>query len=150
MQSREGWTRAESGPKVIKGKTYKSLTEFIRSCSVCNRPFSIYVTDKIASGIADSNSFGLRNCEEHRRSRTVADNTELEALRSYKGTTAEELKALYVRNSELFNEVQVLKARLATYELKPMFETFNSQTAIGCETVQNTTDSNLTFPWQQR
>jgi hypothetical protein len=159
MQNREGWTRAEDGPKVIKGKTYRNLVEFTRACSVCDAPFSIFVTSKIADAKADSNSFGLRNCESHRRSKTLADATELSKLRTANVTMAEELTGLYERNRLQFEEIQVLKARLAKYELPAALveHAASAMTAamatpfgsIGCEPVQNTTNGGLPskLPW---
>lgn len=139
MHDRTGWTRGNGGPQVIRGKTYTNLTEFTRTCAACNKPFSIFVTSKIANGHADSNSFGLKNCEEHRRNKSDGD---VEKLRTANVTMNEELAALYARDRAQFEEIQKLKARLAQYEL---------QSAIGCEAVQNTTSSgpaeNLTFPW---
>lgn len=114
MHDREEWTRGGSGPKVIKGKTYKNLSEFMRPCATCGEPFSIFVTGKIASGHADSNSFGLKNCEKHRRNKA---GSELDAVTMANSVMKEELAGLYVRNKDLFAEVQVLKARLAVYEL---------------------------------
>jgi hypothetical protein len=161
MQSREGWTRAEPGPKVVKGKTYKTLVEYVRGCSVCAKPFSIFVTAKIASGHSDSNSFGLRNCEEHRRSRMHADATELSKLRTANATMADELPGLYERVRLQFEEIQVLKARLAQYELPAtMLQLAAGETAIitpglgptviGCDPVQNTTNGALPskLPWE--
>jgi hypothetical protein len=156
MQSREGWTRAEPGPKVVKGKTYKTLVEYVRGCSVCAKPFSIFVTAKIASGHSDSNSFGLRNCEEHRRSRMHADATELSKLRTANATMADELPGLYERVRVQFEEIQVLKARLAVYELAPAMEAQShvayglAPDGIGCDPVQNTTNGALPskLPWE--
>jgi len=110
MKSRDGWERGIDGPQVIKGKTYRNLVEFKRPCSICGDAFSIFVTNKIACGVADSNAFGLRNCEEHRRSRTRTDGNELVLLRSANATMKEELDCSYAREQEL-------RVRLAKYEL---------------------------------
>lgn len=116
MHDRTEWTRASSGPQTIKGKTYRSLVEFKRPCATCNEPFSIFVTEKIASAHADSNSFALKNCEAHRRNKSNGD---MGALAMANGVMKDELDGLYSRISELFAENQVLKARLAGYELQP-------------------------------
>jgi hypothetical protein len=87
MRDREGWEKGNSGEQVVNGKTYKNLTQFTRKCATCGEPFSIYVTRKIASGHADSNSFGLKNCERHRRNKTVDDSNSMAELR-------EELKGM--------------------------------------------------------
>lgn len=138
MHSREGWERGEAGPKIIKGKTYRDLTEFKRPCQKCGTLFSIFVTGKIAAGHADSNSFALRNCEQHRRVSGAA-NTELSQLRGAHDTMTAELEGLYSRVREQFEEIQILKARLAKYELP------EALAAVGCEAVQNTTPSKM--PW---
>jgi hypothetical protein len=99
MRDRTGWTRgaADLGRK-------KNLVEFSRPCATCGKPFSILVTKKIASGKADSNSFGLKNCEEHRRG--TAPKRDLEA----------EIAILQKRDKELFAENMALKAKLAALE----------------------------------
>jgi hypothetical protein len=150
MHNREEWTKGQTGDHFIKGKKYRNLTEFYRPCQSCGKPFSVFVTQKVADGHADSNSFGLKNCEEHRRQKP-AEAPELSQLRTYKATTDEELQALYDRNKELFEELQVCKARLAQYELA------SAMAAIGCEPVQNTSNGvahapaaePLTFPWDK-
>jgi len=112
MRDRTGWMRGSSGPQTIKGKKYNNLVEFHRGCQFCGKPFSIFVTEKIAMGHADSNSFGLRNCEEHRRGRIQKDPepADAEALRMANHVMKEELEGLY-------SQVQDLKTRLAQYEL---------------------------------
>jgi hypothetical protein len=115
MHDRSKWERGHSGPQTINGKGYKNLTEFKRPCVACGELFSIFVTSKIAAGHADSNSFGLVNCEAHRKNKS---NGEVDQLRGMVATMKEEIDPLYARNRELFAEVQVLKARLATYELQ--------------------------------
>lgn len=119
MRDRSGWVRGIAGPRVIKGKTYKNLIEFTRACATCTQPFSIFVTEKIASGQADSNSFGLKNCEAHRRGGVVqsVDVKELEMLRSKDRTMSEELSTLYLRNKELLAENLALRTQLAKYDL---------------------------------
>jgi hypothetical protein len=112
MHDRTGWERGEIGAVVIKGKRYPKLVPFTRPCATCGQNFSIFVTEKIADGHADSNSFGLKNCEDHRRNRTAADNTELDMLRTANKTMSEELTAAYTQIRELQN-------RLNKYELQP-------------------------------
>jgi hypothetical protein len=127
MHDRSAWVRGAAGETKIGKKNYKNLTEFSRPCVTCGKPFSIFVTPKIAAGISDSNSFGLKNCEEHRRS-AVRDVGDIEALRSANNTMRLELDALY-------RTVGELRERLATYELQPAMERAASP---------------LTFPWTQR
>lgn len=112
MHDRTPWTRGPDGPKFIKNRTYRNLVEFSRPCATCQKPFSILVTNKIASGTADSNSFGLKNCPEHRRSSVRVDNTELETLRMANQTMRQELVGLYQRDKDMFAEVQALKAQI--------------------------------------
>jgi len=101
MHDRTEWTETRSS----LGKK-KNLVEFTRPCAQCGEPFSILVTEKIASGHADSNSFGLKNCEEHRRNYRPAKR-DLEA----------ELAVLYERDKAQVAEIQELKAQLHAYEL---------------------------------
>lgn len=123
IDRRHGWERGASGEVKLKGRTYKDLTEFKRPCATCGNYFSIFVTAKIAEGRADSNSFGLRNCEEHRRLPVPkADSPELEQLRMENRTMKEELDGLYKRDAEHFAEIQQLKARLSKYELTPALQ----------------------------
>ena len=65
MHDRSEWTRTGITVPYAKGKKY--MIEFRRPCKQCGEPFPIFVTDRIASGAADSNSFALVNCEAHRR-----------------------------------------------------------------------------------
>lgn len=117
MHDRTAWTRGPAGPKIIGRRTYSNLVEFSRKCASCGGPFSIFVTNKIAEGHADSNSFGLKNCEMHRRSGPKVETSELNDLRMANGVMREELAGLYARDKELFAEVQRLKARLSQYEV---------------------------------
>lgn len=163
--SRDAWTR-EFGTheRTLKGKTYRNLVQFIRPCATqgCGSRFSIYVTQAVADGHKSNNNFGLKNCELHRNG--TADREELAALRLYKHTTAAELTELYGRNKALFEELQVYKAKLATYDLPAMmlnektledamvaFKTDPTLTIkpIGCEPVQNTKSSSVAFPWEK-
>ena len=111
MHDRSEWVEAPAGPVRIKNKTYTNLVEFTRRCATCNAPFSIYVTKKIACGEADSNNFGYKNCELHRKSpvRGVAS-PELETLRMQNQVMKEELTGLYAK-------IRDLTDRLALYEL---------------------------------
>lgn len=123
MHDRTEWIKGRTGPVTLKNKrgrehTYANLTEFTRPCKTCEKPFSIFVTSKIAAGHADSNSFGLKNCEEHRQGHGGVSSVEVEALRMSNATMRAELTGLYERDKALFAENQVLKARLATYELQ--------------------------------
>jgi hypothetical protein len=87
------------------------LTEFKRPCGVCGNKFSIYVTRRIADGHADSNAFGLVNCELHRRKLT--GNSEKAVLRSKDRVMTQELNGLYVIERELRAEVMKLLAENA-------------------------------------
>lgn len=119
MHDRSDWTQGNGGPKTLGNRTYKNLTEFTRSCATCKKPFSIFVTGKIAAGHADSNSFGLKNCPEHRRNRSMAQGIDTDTLRMANNVMKAELEGLYARDKDLFAEVQALKARLSKYELQP-------------------------------
>jgi hypothetical protein len=67
---RSAWERVTEGPRFfLQCRSYKHLIEFRRPCKTCGESFSIFVTQKIADERADSNSFGLVNCELHRRGR---------------------------------------------------------------------------------
>ena len=63
MRDRSFWT--ERGSSVNGRGTV--LVEFDRPCKACGKLFSIFVTMRIASGEADTNNFGLANCQRHRR-----------------------------------------------------------------------------------
>lgn len=91
MRDRTEWTRGADTKKVV---------EFSRPCVTCGKPFSIFVSKRIASGDADSNSFGLKNCEAHRRGKPVE--RDLKA----------ELAILQQRDKEQFAEIQALRAEL--------------------------------------
>lgn len=123
---RAGWERMPGTHDIDngKGKTYRGLVRFERPCATCRVPFGIFVTQGTADGEARNSSFGLRNCEKHRM-KMVAPGAgmpfdEAEKLRTANATMKEELTGLYARNSALHSENEVLKARLATYELPSM------------------------------
>ena len=101
MRDRTEWTRGDGGAK--------NTVEFSRPCVTCGKPFSIFVSKRIASGDADSNSFGLKNCEEHRRGKAPA--SDLETMRA-------ELAILKQRDKEQFAEIQELKAKIAALEIE--------------------------------
>ena len=124
MRDRSEWIRGETGPQKIGTSSYKRLAEFSRPCATCKQPFSIFVTEKIADGLADSNNFGLRNCEIHRRGAAPIDSEELESLRTQDRVMADELSGLYAT-------IRDLKERLAKAEARPAAK-------------------GLTFPWGQR
>lgn len=126
MHDRTPWTRGEAGEVKIKNRIYKNLVEFSRECATCKKPFSIYVTENIADGKSDSNSFGLKNCEEHRRNKPTVELAEIEALKMANSTMKEELAGLYVRDREQFAQIQELKARLSAYELGPAMAAMNN------------------------
>ena len=125
MRDRSEWIRGETGPQKIGTRSYKRLTEFSRPCATCKQPFSIFVTEKIAEGLADSNNFGLRNCEVHRRGAAPIDSEELESLRTKDRVMADELSGLYAT-------IRDLKERLAKAEARP---------------AAKTRPKDLTFPW---
>ena len=128
MRDRSEWIRGETGPQKIGTRSYKRLTEFSRPCATCKQPFSIFVTEKIAEGLADSNNFGLRNCEIHRRGAAPIDSEELESLRTKDRVMADELSGLYAT-------IRDLKERLAKAEARP---------------APKAPTRDLTFPWGQR
>lgn len=158
MHDRTAWERGTPGPKMIKGREYKNLVEFSRPCVTCDKPFSIFVTSKIANGHADSNSFALKNCPEHRRNRSAAEESEVETLRTANVTMREELTGLYEQVRVQFEELQVAKAKLAKYELPDalvkhaaslLTTAVTTPFGIGCEPVQNTSNGALPskMPW---
>lgn len=106
MRDRKDWVRdTTTDEHKVGNRTYKNLVRFSRSCATCAQPFSIFVTTKIADGNADSNSFGLRNCEKHRRTH---------------GIDPEMAMANTIMKAELdgcYEQIKYLKARLALYEL---------------------------------
>lgn len=107
MRDRTDWVRDTSDEPIKVGKkTYKNLVRFSRACATCAQPFSIQVTRKIADGLADSNNFGLRNCEKHRRSGS-GDNPETIMVNN---VMKAELEGCYAT-------IRELQARLALYEL---------------------------------
>lgn len=150
MHDRSKWTIGTTGDHVIKGRTYKNLTEFSRPCAACAKPFSIFVTSRIASGFADSNSFGLKNCPEHRRN-SAASGVDVEALRMANNVMKQELEGLYARDTGLFAENQALKARLATYELQPAMAAVAdpySQLGLGPREKPGTATAQNKLPWE--
>lgn len=123
---RIGWERMPGIHEVDngKGKIYRGLVRFERPCATCGERFGIYVTQGTADGETRNSSFGLRNCEKHRM-KMVAPSAgmpagEAEKLRTANATMKEELTGLYARNSALHAENQVLKSKLAVYELPSM------------------------------
>lgn len=146
MHDRSEWTKGTAGEVTLevrgKNRTYKNLTPFSRPCAACGEMFSIHVTEKIAAGHADSNSFGLKNCEKHRRSNGAQVNhAELDKLRMINGTMKAELEGLYTRDAEHFAEVQTLKARLARYELPAALNAVAESGGLEPRP--------LTFPWEK-
>lgn len=121
MHDRTAWTRGTTGPHKIKNKTYNNLVQFTRKCASCENTFSIFVTPKIADGHADSNSFGLKNCAEHRRQSIprAGDETELATLRMANKVMKQELDGLY--------------ERLAQYELPAAMRNHAAQTKMPWE-----------------
>lgn len=122
--SRERWERGPTGPVKIKGKSYPKLVEFSRPCMTCGKPFSIFVTEKIADGHADSNSFGLKNCEDHRRNKSTVDTVETEMLRTANATMSAELTAAYT-------QIRELQARLNKYELRAALSEMFKEQSLG-------------------
>lgn len=147
MPSKEGWTHERDHEKITLGKKqYRNMEEWTRPCCVCGEKFAIYTR---TNGDIINSSFGLKTCKPHRGERPgvggMADPGEVQRLRAANATMTEELEGLYERVRLQFEEIQVIKARLATYELAPAMH------AIGCEAVQNTTNGrgdSLTFPWR--
>lgn len=137
---RDAWARSDGTHEIQKnGRHYKNLVRFVRPCATCGEPFAIFVSQAVANGQATNNNFGLKNCELHRQ--TMVDKNEVEKIRSANVTMADELTAVYARNKALFEELQVMKGRLAQYELTPALA------AIG---TVDTTNGALTskMPWE--
>lgn len=137
MQDRSAWIRGPSGPTTIGTRKYNNLTKFTRACATCGEPFSIYVTQRIADGQADSNNFALKNCEAHRQSRRAPDDA---ALVESNNTMRQELDGLYVRVKELTEENARLRDELAKYDLQHAMRAHASATAP----VQ---EQNSLLPW---
>ena len=123
---RAGWDRIPGTCTISngKGKIYRNMVRFERPCANCGERFGIHVTQSTADGEAHNSSFGLRNCEKHRM-KMVAPGIgvsfdEAERLKTANATMKEELTGLYARNAALHAENQVLKAKLAPYELAGM------------------------------
>lgn len=140
MPSKEGWTHERDHDKVTLGKKqYRNMEEWSRPCALCGNPFSIFV--RTGAGELNS-SFGLRTCKDHRGQKipggSVTDGPEIEALRMSNAVMKQELDGAYAQAKTLFEENQVLKARLARYEL---------QGAIQEHATNSEPASNLTFPW---
>lgn len=144
---RTSWTRGTAGEIKIGNKTYKNLVEFTRPCVTCREPFSIFVTHKIADGAADSNNFGLKNCEKHRRSSVREIGPELETLGMINNTMKAELEGLYERVKLQSAEIQELKARLAKYELQPAMEAMARDAPF--QVRGHDAAPALTFPWEK-
>lgn len=115
MRDRTAWTRVTEDSGVVRGRKYRDLVQFTRKCKSCGKPFSIYVTPRIASGDADSNQFGMANCEEHRGGRNSPGQAEIDRLRNQNALMKEELDGAYAR-------IKDLQARLSRYELAPAMQ----------------------------
>jgi hypothetical protein len=107
-----------------KGKVYRGMVRFERPCATCGERFGIHVTQSTADGEAHNSGFGLRNCEKHRMKMVPAgigvSVDAAEKLRTANVTMKEELTGLYARNAALHAENEILKSRLAVYELPSM------------------------------
>lgn len=108
MHDRTGWEKIGAGPRYINGRNYPHLVEFRRLCKTCEAPFSIFVTERIAQGLADTNNFAMRNCQRHRRG---SGNVELDATRSKISVMSEEMNGLYVTERELRAKIAMLEAK---------------------------------------
>jgi len=117
---RSPWERCGDKSHYANGGRYRQLTEFKRPCGVCSEKFSIYVTRKIADGHADSNAFGLVNCELHRRK--LQGNSEKAVLRSKDRVMTQELNGLYAIERELRAEVMKLLAENAALKNRMPWE----------------------------
>lgn len=138
MPSKDGWNHNRDHDKIRLGrKEYRNMEEWTRPCAVCGEAFSIFVRAN-GNGLVNS-SFGLRTCQKHRGEKPgvggVPAPGEFDALRTANATMREELDGLYVRLREVFEELQVCKAKLSAYELQP------AMAAIKCEAVQK-------LPWE--
>ena len=132
-----GWVYDKPVSKWFQGG-FRNAHRIVRQCPTCADSYAIEVTTAALLGQAKNHGLGLRRCKNcrsalkrkditneyaERKARgadggtSAADSVELEQLRTANVTMKEELDGLYVRNKELFAEVQVLKAKLAQYEL---------------------------------
>lgn len=115
MHDRSEWERCGEGPRHLKGRSYKNLVEFRRPCKTCGTPFSIFVTPRIAEGIADTNSFALRNCDLHRRG---SGNLELDTVRSRIALMSDEMQGLYTTERQLRDKLTVQDVEIAKLKHK--------------------------------
>lgn len=159
----DGWQGGEPITKHWNGE-FIHLYRVTRPCASCATVISIDVTKKALLGTSKNAGLLLRNCPKCRearkaggpgsrggKSRPSIDETtaplaiidDTEKLQMMVNVMREELDGLYGRDKELFAENQVLKARLATYELQ------GAMAAIDSGTVQNTSNGVLpkSFPW---
>lgn len=135
------WTR-EDGTHVLeyKGRTYKNMVLFSRPCATCGEKFGIHVTEQVADGRASSNNFALKNCEKHRqRAGNSADPQEIKKLSEQLSSVNSYCATLERDHKTQFEELQVVKARLAKYELGPAMEQHATNGVV---------KESLTFPWR--
>lgn len=144
--NRDGWSEvATHSSIVLHGKQYRHMKEWSRPCVVCDAKFSAFEN----ATRADANSqFSNKTCTAHRGllpalekgfiawskeagaivpgakcgGSSAEGGEDLERLHMMVATMKEELDPLYGRNKELFAEIQVLKAKLATFLLQPAME----------------------------
>jgi hypothetical protein len=131
MPTKDGWTLEREHEKVTLGKKqYRNMEEWTRPCAVCAAKFSIFVRANGGGGV--NASFGLKTCKEHRGQRLAGGSNvdvktlrdEMDLLRSELDLTVSKFDydALLAKHKAQFEELQVLKARLAKYELQPAME----------------------------
>ncbi len=132
MPSKDGWTLEREHEKVQLGKKqYRNMEEWTRPCGVCGEKFSIFTR---ANGNVINAAFGLKTCKPHRGqlSAVAASGPGVENVTALRAENEKLERALRNTNDycatvekmqrEQFEELQVVKARLAKYELPAAFE----------------------------
>lgn len=150
--SREGWVHVtDHASTYIEGKQYKHMREWSRPCAICGGAIAAFEkmntvdansrfsnrTCKEHRGLLPAFEKGFiawnkdagaivagGKCKNSDGTGEIvtADGEELERLRMMVASMKEELDPLYARNKELFAEIQVLKAKMATFLLQPAME----------------------------
>jgi hypothetical protein len=151
MASKDGWTLEREHDKVQLGKKqYRNMEEWTRPCAVCAEKFSIFVR---TNGAGVNASFGLKTCRQHRGQLSAAAagpgveniaalRAENEKLKTQLQNVNSYCASLERVHKEQFEELQVVEARLAKYELQPAMEAMSE-----AHTTNGVAQESLAFPW---
>lgn len=149
-----GWTGGQSMTKWWRGR-HMHLYTLTRPCAECGNEMRIDVTKAALDGSAYNAGLKLRRCAKCRATTAALKTTsrpkvEGEAppqqLKEKADTTAaamlatmkEEVSGLYAENKQLRTEADVLRMRLAKYELAPAME----------RVANGSTQSGHKMPWE--